>query len=310
MGMTAVHARSSRSVLGIAGEPIERWRSILKHASQITASTDLVGRLVATAFFEDSTRTRTSFTIAAGRLGATVVDFSVGSSPANKGETIVDTARTLAAMGVEALVVRTALAGLPGVIAQELPELVVINAGDGRHEHPTQALGDALTIAEATDCPSFDLSIRRVAIIGDVGASRVARSNVALLTGLGASVVCAGPPTLVPRTLEGLGCEVCWSMDDAIDGADIVMMLRIQFERQTAGQRAIASRRAYRSAFGMTEERAHRLEEHVLIMHPGPTNRGLEIDPSVADGPRSLIKQQVTNGVRARMAVLAACLSG
>ncbi len=325
-----------RSLLGIRGESVAWLRGILERALDLpqrattvrewskqsirstptpsrsglveTEEPTLVGRTIATVFFEDSTRTRTSFTLAGRRLGAEVVDLSAGSSSLSKGETVVDTARTLAAMGIDAMVVRSALAGAPGVIAQAVPGVAVINAGDGRHEHPTQALGDALTIAEALGRESFDFSGLRVAIVGDVGASRVARSNVALLAGLGAEVVCAGPPGLVPRTLEGLGCEVCWSMDEALDGVDVVMMLRIQFERQAAGRGAIASTRAYRGGYGLTIERAEGLGDGVVVMHPGPVNRGVEIDAAVADGERSLILRQVGNGVRVRMAVLEACL--
>ncbi len=309
-----------RSLLGIRGESLAWLRGILERALDLPmlqtgempvppgAGSVLTGRTIATLFFEDSTRTRTSFTLAGRRLGAEVVDLSTGSSSLSKGETVVDTARTLAAMGVDAMVVRSSLAGTPGVIARSVPGVAVINAGDGRHEHPTQALGDALTIAEALGRESFDFSGLRVAIVGDVGASRVARSNVALLTGLGASVVCAGPPGLVPRTLEGLGCEVCWSMDEALDGVDVVMMLRIQFERQASGRGAIASARAYRGGYGLTADRAGGLGDSVVVMHPGPVNRGVEIDAAVADGERSLILRQVGNGVRVRMAVLEACL--
>ena len=324
-----------RSLLGIRGESLAWLRGILERALTLprraaavgersgfdrksethplrsglveTGEPTLAGRTIATVFFEDSTRTRTSFTLAGRRLGAEVVDLSTGSSSLNKGESVVDTARTLAAMGVDAMVVRSALAGAPGVVARAVPGVSVINAGDGRHEHPTQALSDALTIAEAFGRGSFDFSGLRVAIVGDVGASRVARSNVALLTGLGAAVVCAGPPGLVPRTLEGLGCQVCWSMDEAIASADVVMMLRIQFERQGAGRGVIASKRAYRGGYGLTVERAARLGDSVVVMHPGPVNRGVEMDAAVADGERSLILRQVENGVRVRMAVLEAC---
>jgi aspartate carbamoyltransferase catalytic subunit len=308
--MAASGGGTRRSLLGIRGQPIGRMRALLESAATIEPGNQLAGRMIATVFFEDSTRTMTSFTLAGRGLGAVVVDLSTGSSSVKKGETVIDTVETLASMGAEALVVRAPHAGTPELIARAVRRVCVINAGDGRHEHPTQALGDALTIAEALGRDNFDFRGLRVAIVGDVGSSRVARSNIAMLTGLGARVVCAGPPALVPRSLESLGCAVSWSMDDALAGAHLVMMLRIQFERSANGTRAIASPRAYRAASGMTDARAAALPEHVLVMHPGPTNRGLEIDPGVADGPRSLIRTQVANGVRARMAVLVDCLAG
>lgn len=303
-----------RNLVGIAGEPIERLKSIIRTAGRIEPSDELHGRTVATVFFEDSTRTKTSFVLAARNLGATVVDLSTGASSVNKGETIIDTAGTLAAMGIDAVIVRAKQAGVPGLIARHLPGMAVINAGDGRHEHPTQALGDALTIAEAFDRHDLDLHGLRVAIVGDINASRVARSNLALLRALGAQVVCAGPPTLVSASLRSLGTEVVWSMDEALDGVDVVMMLRIQFERYAAGRGAISSAREYREIFGLTDERSKKLGERVVVMHPGPTNRGLEIDPAAADGlvpggARSLIRTQVANGVRTRMAVLLDCLT-
>lgn len=297
-----------RSLLGIRGEPVARMRALLESAATIEPGTQLAGRMIATVFFEDSTRTMTSFTLAGRGLGAVVVDLSTGSSSVKKGETVIDTVETLASMGAEALVVRAPHAGTPELIAKAVRRVSVVNAGDGRHEHPTQALGDALTIAEALGTRAFDFRGLRVAIVGDIAASRVARSNVALLSALGAEVVCAGPPALAPRSLEGLGCRVSWSIEEALDGADVVMMLRIQFERSANGVRAIASPRAYRSAYGLTAERAAGLPDGVVVMHPGPTNRGLEIDPEVADGPRSLIRTQVANGVRVRMAVLVDCL--
>lgn len=303
-----------RNLIGIAGEPIDRLKGIIRLASRIEPHDALRGRTIATVFFEDSTRTKTSFVLSARNLGATVVDLSTGASSVNKGETIVDTAGTLAAMGIDAVIVRSRQAGVPGLIARHIPGLAVINAGDGRHEHPTQALGDALTIAEAFDRDSLDFRGLRVAIVGDINASRVARSNLALLQSLGASVVCAGPPTLVSASLRSLGVDVEWSMDRAIDGADVVMMLRIQFERYASGRGAISSAREYRAMFGMTDERSRTLGPGVVIMHPGPTNRGLEIDPAAADGlvpggARSLIRTQVANGVRTRMAVLLDCLN-
>ncbi|RMH13819.1 MAG: aspartate carbamoyltransferase catalytic subunit [Planctomycetota bacterium] len=312
--MSASTGRRVRHLMAISGESIERLRGIVRLASRIEPGDVLSGKTVATVFFEDSTRTKTTFVLAAQNLGARTVDLSTGASSVNKGETMIDTAATLAAMGVDAIVVRARQAGVPGLLARHVPSLAVINAGDGRHAHPTQALGDALTIAQAFDRDDVDLSGLRIAIVGDINASRVARSNIALLTGLGASVVCCGPTTLVSPSLRSLGVDVTHSMDEALDGVNIVMMLRIQFERYASGRGAISSEREYREMFGMTEERSRQLGPGVVVMHPGPTNRGLEIDPAAADGlvpggARSLIRTQVTNGVRTRMAVLLDCLN-
>lgn len=325
------HARSAirlQHLLTLRGQPAEVLRGLLVRAREYakvanepsTNTRELVGRTVATLFFEDSTRTRTSFTLAARRLGADVVDVSGSSTSVNKGESLVDTARTVAAMGVSAMVVRAKPAGAPADIARAVG-LPVINAGDGRHEHPTQGLLDILTIAQAHGrLDGFDLSGLRVAIVGDIANSRVARSGIAGLTTLGARVVCVGPPGLAPRSLTTLGCEVSNDFDGLIGEMDAVMMLRIQFERHAAAPdgapaagpvrptAAIPSIREYREFYGLTDARAARLKTGAVVLHPGPFNRGVEIDDAVADGARSLILRQVANGVAVRMAVLGAVL--
>ncbi len=278
------------------------------------------GRVVANLFFEDSTRTRTSFTIAARRLGADCVDLASQTSSVNKGETLIDTARAIEAMGVGAIVVRARQSGAAALIARHVAA-PVINAGDGRHEHPTQALLDILTIARAfsrvgAGATGFDLSGLRVAIVGDVVSSRVARSNIAGLTALGARVACVGPASFAPASLATLGCDVSSDLEPVVREADAVMMLRIQFERHADGSkapapgdsRAIASIREYRELYAMTEARARLLREGAIVMHPGPMNRGIEVDAGVADGPRSVITRQVSTGVVVRMAVLARAL--
>lgn len=281
---------------------------------------DLAGRTVATMFFEDSTRTRTSFTLAASRLGARVVDVSGGATSVNKGETYADTARVVEAMGVDAIVTRARQAGSADLIARAV-DCAVINAGDGRHEHPTQGLLDAYALAEAHGrLDGLDLSGLTVAIVGDVVNSRVARSAIAGMTTLGARVVCVGPPALAPPGLAATGCAVALDLDEVLPIADAVMMLRVQFERhgdvsspEARGEprrsAAIASAREYREGYALTADRAARMKPGAVVMHPGPINRGLELDGAVADGPRSVILRQVAAGVPVRMAVLALCVS-
>lgn len=291
---------------------------------------ELAGRTVATMFFEDSTRTKTSFTAAAQRLGAHVLDLSATTSSVNKGETLIDTAKTVEAMGADAMIVRARQAGAAALIAAHVA-CPVVNAGDGRHEHPTQGLIDLYTVAEAHGrLDSFDLSGLKLAIVGDVVSSRVARSAIAGFTALGAEVVCVGPPTMVPRSMTALGegsargasCLVEHELDRVIGACDAVMMLRIQFERHESGGSGgasaavvhagdksargpvIASVREYREFFGMTVERAARLKAGAVVLHPGPMNRGIEIDGEVADGPRSRVTRQVGLGVAVRMGVL------
>jgi len=258
----------------------------------------LRGRTVMNLFFESSTRTRASFEIAEKRLSADSVSFgSVSGSSVSKGETLLDTARTLEAMAPDILVMRHASSGAPHFIAR-MCKSSVVNAGDGMHEHPTQALLDAFTIRERKG----KLQGLRVAIVGDIVHSRVARSNLWLLTKLGAEVVLAGPPTLMPPGIGRLGARVTRSVDEAVEGVDVVMMLRIQTERLSGHD--FPSAREYFRLFGLTAERLARARSDAILMHPGPMNRGVEIDSSVADGPESVILDQVTNGVAVRMAVL------
>lgn len=277
----------------------------------------LSGKIIANLFFEDSTRTRTSFSVAAKRLGAQVVDLMGFASSVNKGETLVDTALNVEAMGVDAIVVRAKQSGAAGQIAAAVA-CPVINGGDGRHEHPTQGLLDTYTLAEAHGrLDGFDLGGLRVLIVGDVASSRVARSAIAGMSKLGAEVVCVGPPGLAPGGLSMMGCKVSHELDEHLSKADAVMMLRMQFERHDGeaaaggGERksgVIASVREYRTVYALTVERAAKLKAGCVVMHPGPMNRGIEIDGEVADGERSVILRQVTNGVAVRMAVLEWCL--
>lgn len=260
----------------------------------------LRGRTVINLFFEPSTRTRTSFEIAAKRLSADAVNVSVSTSSVSKGETLLDTARNLEAMAPDCIVVRHSMAGAPQQLAR-MGNAPIVNAGDGSHEHPTQALLDALTIREQKG----RIEGLKVAIIGDVLHSRVARSNVHLLTKLGATVSVAGPGTLVPEELEGLvdnGLHVARRIEDAIDGADVVMILRIQRERQDAA--FFPSMREYAVHYGLNAKHLAGAAADAIVMHPGPMNRGVEIASEIADGSRSLILDQVTNGVAVRMAVL------
>ena len=258
----------------------------------------LRGRTLINLFFEDSTRTRTSFELAGKRLGADVLNMSVSASSVNKGETLLDTATTLNAMQCDLLVVRHDQSGAPALLAQKV-EAAVINAGDGTHEHPTQALLDALTIRRRRG--RLDGLI--VAICGDIAHSRVARSNIYLLTTMGAAVRLIGPPTLMPPGIEQLGLQVFHDMDAGLAGVDIVMMLRLQRERMTRG--LVPSAREFFRFYGLDAARLAQAKPDALVMHPGPMNRGVEIDSAIADDPtRSLIREQVEMGVAVRMAVL------
>jgi len=257
----------------------------------------LRGRTVVNLFYEPSTRTRVSFEIAAKRLSADAINVSVSGSSVSKGETLLDTVRNLQAMAPDVIVMRHHASGAPYFVARRL-EAAVVNAGDGMHEHPTQALLDAFTIRERKGT----LEGLKIAIVGDLVHSRVFRSNVRLLARMGSEVAVAGPPTLVPAEVEKLGVKVAPSIDDALDGADVVMMLRVQKERMQGAY--FPSVREYFRLFALTRARIERAKKDVIILHPGPMNRGLEIESAVADGPYSLILEQVTNGVAVRMAVL------
>jgi len=268
----------------------------------------LRGRTVVNLFYEDSTRTRTSFELAAKRLSADVINFSAKGSSVSKGESLKDTALTLQAMGADAVVIRHSMSGAPRRLTRWVAGSV-INAGDGTHEHPTQALLDAYTMRRHLRDGSGDLKGVRVVIVGDVLHSRVARSNVRLLCTLGADVVLVSPPTLLPVGLAAWPCEVSYDLDATLPGADVVMMLRVQRERMTASY--FPSAREYSRRYGLDRARVALLDEHALVMHPGPMNRGMEIAAEVADDPRhSVITEQVTNGVSVRMAVLYMLLSG
>ena len=257
----------------------------------------LRGRVVVNLFFEPSTRTRTSFELAGTRLSADVLNFSGSSSSTSKGETLNDTARNIEAMGVDIVVVRHSCAGAAYQLAQVL-ECSVINAGDGAHEHPTQALLDIFTIRQRK--PNFEGM--KVAIVGDVSHSRVARSNIWGLQKLGAEVYAVGPSTLVPNGLAKLGVRVSHNLDDVLEEVDVFNMLRIQKERQEKG--LFPTIREYAKLFGLNGERMKRVKEDAIVLHPGPINRGVELTPEVADGPRSVILDQVSNGLAVRMAAL------
>jgi len=267
----------------------------------------LRGTIVATLFYETSTRTRSSFELAAKALGADVVSVAAGASSVQKGESLVDSARTLQAIGADILVMRHRHSGAPYLVAGHV-DISVINAGDGWHAHPTQALLDAYTIQQHLG----DLRGKKVVIVGDILHSRVARSNIWGLTTMGAQVVLCGPPTLLPWGLRPSNrgnenralppVEVDTNLDRAIEGADVVMALRLQLERQQAG--LLPSLREYMRLYQVDEERLARAKPSVLVMHPGPVNEGIELSPAVAHGARSVIEEQVTNGVAVRMALL------
>jgi aspartate carbamoyltransferase catalytic subunit len=263
----------------------------------------LRGRTVVNLFYEDSTRTRISFEAAAKRLSADVINFSARGSSVAKGESLKDTALTLEAMGADAVVIRHSASGAPHRLAGWVRGSVV-NAGDGAHEHPTQALLDAFTMRRRLG----RLEGLRVAIVGDVLHSRVARSNVRLLATLGAEITLVAPPTLVPVAVGGWPCEVSYDLDGALPKADVVMMLRVQQERMSAAY--FPTVREYSRRYGLDERRMALLPDHAIVMHPGPMNRGVEIAAQVADSVRSTIVEQVGNGVSVRMAVLYLLLGG
>jgi len=267
----------------------------------------LRGRTVVNLFYEDSTRTRTSFEVAAKRLSADVINFSAKGSSVSKGESLKDTALTLQAMGADAVVIRHSASGAPYRLAQWIRGCVV-NAGDGTHEHPTQALLDAYTMRSRLG----RLAGLNVAIVGDVLHSRVARSNVALLHTLGAKVTLVAPPTLLPVGVGAWPCATSYDLDATLPDSDVVMMLRVQRERLTAGWRDsfFPSEREYSRRYGLDAARLRRMPDHAIVMHPGPMNRGVEITAEVADSPRSTIVEQVANGVSVRMAVLYLLLGG
>jgi aspartate carbamoyltransferase catalytic subunit len=259
----------------------------------------LRGKTVVWLFYEDSTRTRLSFEQAARRLSADTMNFSVGTSSVKKGESLRDTVLTIEAMGVDAIVVRHSSAGVPWQIASWVsPEVHVVNAGDGWHEHPTQALLDCYTIQQRHG----GIDGARIAIVGDVKHSRVARSDVLAFAALGAEVTLVGPPTLMPPSLDGWPVRVSHDLDAVLPAVDVVYLLRMQRERMT--EALLPSLREYTTMWGLTNRRVDLLADHALVMHPGPMNRGVEVAAEVADLPRSVIVDQVRNGVAVRMAVL------
>ena len=298
-------AFTRRHLVGLHGLTAEEITTILDQAASfkelserpIKKAPTLRGKTVVNLFYENSTRTRTSFEIAAKRLSADTINISAASSSVGKGETLVDTARNLEAMRPDAIVVRHPSSGAAQLIAKHV-SCAVINAGDGCHEHPTQALLDLLTIRERRG----DVAGLTVAIVGDLLHSRVGRANLYALTTLGARVRLVGPPTLLPREFAALGAELHHDLASGVRGADVIMMLRIQRERQ--GRNLFPSLEEYSQYFCLGEEAVRLADPQVIILHPGPMNRGVEIATSVADGPYSVIMDQVTNGVAVRMALL------
>ena len=265
-------------------------------AREVKKVPSLRGKTIANMFFESSTRTRTSFELAAKRLSADIVNFQGNVSSVGKGESLLDTAKTIEAMQVDTVVVRHASSGAAELLSKELSASVV-NAGDGIHEHPTQGLLDILTIQQHK--PIFNL---HVCLVGDILHSRVARSNIWGLTKLGAKVTVCGPPSLIPKGIEALNVDVSFNLDKIIQEVDVLNILRIQFERQQGA--FFPSVREYAVEYGLSQQRLKRAKKGLLILHPGPMNRGVEVAAEVADGPHSLILDQVTNGVAVRMAVL------
>lgn len=296
---------SRKDILDMASLSVDEINLILNTADRMKEISErpikkvptLRGKTIVLFFYEPSTRTRTSFDIAAKRLSADSLSISKSTSSIVKGETLSDTALNLESMNPDVIVLRHPSAGAPHMLAK-MVKTPIINAGDGMHAHPTQSLLDLMSVREMKGA----IKGLRIAIIGDISHSRVARSNCIGFRKLGADVVLAGPPTMIPVGIETLGVSVTYNADDAVSGADVIMMLRIQKERQ--GQLLFPTEREYSRIYGLTEERLKRAREDVLIMHPGPMNRGVEIAPEVADGPYSIILNQVTNGVAVRMALL------
>ena len=294
-----------KDLLGIKELSVEEIHLILDTAAgfkdvlgrDIKKVPTLRGRTTVNLFYEPSTRTRTSFELAAKRLSTDVINFSVPTSSVVKGESIIDTALTVQALGADFIIIRHSSSGVPHLLAKKLMASV-INAGDGTNEHPTQALLDAFTIKEKKG----KIKGLKIAIIGDITHSRVAKSNIYSLTKLGARVRLIGPPTLIPKEIEDVGVDVFHDMDLGMKDVDVVMMLRIQMERQ--GKGFFPSTEEYFKNWGLTPERLSLAKDDVIVMHPGPMNRGIEITSEIADGPKSVILDQVTNGIAVRMAVM------
>jgi len=299
-------ALTGKHLLGIAGLPVADIELILSTARSfreistrpIKKVPTLRGRTIMNLFFEASTRTRSSFEIAEKRLSADSLNFSVGTSSVSKGESLIDTGLNLQSMSPDVIVVRHSAAGAPHLLAKVCTNCAVVNAGDGMHEHPTQALLDALTITDHKQ----EIEGLKIAIVGDITHSRVARSDAILLTKLHADVWVCGPPTLIPMDFEQYGVRVVYDLSKALDGADVVMMLRTQLERQQ--EVFYPSVKEYFNLYGLDGEKLSLASKDVIVMHPGPINRGVEIAPDVADGDFSVILEQVNNGVAVRMAIL------
>jgi aspartate carbamoyltransferase catalytic subunit len=305
LGITVPAAWNRRHLLDLESLSRDEILALLDVADQLKAATGgcrhkisvLSGKTCANLFFENSTRTRNSFSLAAKRLGADTVEFSSSGSSVAKGETFVDTAKTIEAMGVDWVVTRHRTPGTPHLLARELG-CSVLNAGDGPHDHPTQGLLDMLTIRQHRG----SIEGLTVALVGDIAHSRTARANLWGLRKLGAHVIVCGPPTLVSKRWAELGFEVAHDLDEILPRCDVLNLLRIQFERQSA--RPFPSVHEYANLYAMNVARMKRAKENILIMAPGPINRGVEITPEVADGPQSVILEQVTNGIAVRMAAL------
>ncbi|NPV29764.1 MAG: aspartate carbamoyltransferase catalytic subunit [Firmicutes bacterium] len=300
-----------KDILGLRDLSVEEINLILDTAEpmkeilarEIKKVPTLRGRSVVTLFYEPSTRTRTSFELAAKYLSADTASISVATSSVQKGESLRDTAKTIEVMGADAIIIRHSVSGAPHFLAR-MVDARVINAGDGAHEHPTQALLDMFTIREKKG----RLAGLKVAILGDITHSRVARSNIWGLTKMGAEVRVVGPPTLMPPFIQDLGVKVFYRCEEGLEGADVINVLRIQLERQQRG--LFPSIREYTRLFGLDERKLRYAKPDVLVLHPGPVNRGIEISPEVQDGPHSVINEQVTNGVAVRMALLYLLMSG
>ncbi len=296
---------NKKDLLGIKELSVEEINLILDTAAgfkdvlgrDIKKVPTLRGKTAVNLFFEPSTRTRTSFELAAKRLSTDVINFSVPTSSVVKGESLIDTALTVQALGADFIIIRHSSAGVPHLLAKKL-RASVINAGDGTNEHPTQALLDAFTIREKKG----KIEGLDIAIVGDIMHSRVAKSNIYSLTKLGAKVRLIGPPTLIPKEIEDIGVRVFHNMEDGLKNVDVVMMLRIQMERQ--GKGFFPSTEEYSKNWGLTPERLSLAKGDAIVMHPGPMNRGIEIASEIADGPQSVILEQVTNGLAVRMAVM------
>jgi aspartate carbamoyltransferase catalytic subunit len=296
---------NNKDLLGIKELSVEEITLILDTAAgfkdvlgrDIKKVPALRGKTTVNLFFEPSTRTRTSFELAAKRLSTDVINFSVPTSSVVKGESLIDTALTVQALGADFIIIRHASSGVPHLLAKNL-NASVINAGDGTNEHPTQALLDAFTIQEKKG----KIAGLEIAIVGDIMHSRVAKSNIYSLTALGANVRLIGPPTLIPENLKAMGVSLFHNMEDGLKGVDVLIMLRIQTERQ--GKGFFPSTDEYSKNWGLTPERLSLAKEDVIVMHPGPMNRGIEIVSEIADGPRSVILEQVTNGIAVRMSVM------